>query len=246
MDNQVFAHFLATGHFTIAMYYRLLIPEVLADLLIKRCIYIDVDVLCLSEIGTFFDMDLQGKVVGVVPDFKSEDVGYQDEYLVKLGWEKTSLYWNSGVMLIDIQKWHEFEVGAKFIDFLASYLKSPSKYPDQDILNIILQNQVRFVSDRFNWQHWVTAPDELTKSSHLITFAHFLTADKPWMFLYRHPVYERYFLAEDWGGYLPPKMEERGRLHKLYARYLASINGDKALIKKHYWIYVRKKLKLLK
>lgn len=247
VDNSVFANFPSSWRFTIPMYYRLLMPAVLYDLAIDRCIYIDVDVLCLNDVSSLFSMDLRGNVVAVVADignFWQND--YQEEVLGQFGWKDTSLYFNSGVMLIDIKAWHHHQVEQHFFRVANEYAKNPGKYPDQDILNVILQDKVYFLADKFNWQHWLHVPDSLTHYSHVIVFAHFLGDRKPWLFFGRHPVYEKYFFSSPWGEYLPPDDSQPRRTHRLYAKCLMGVGGDKSLIIKHYLIYLRKRFGLMK
>ncbi|HDZ5087889.1 TPA: glycosyltransferase family 8 protein, partial [Campylobacter jejuni] len=115
-------------------YYRLKLGSYLPKK-IKKCIYLDIDILVLSDIRELFNFDLQGKILGAsfilhpwVEPLKP--LNSKDDFF-----ELKSTYFNSGVLLIDLEKWREEEIEKKCLQFMKKYyIRNP---PDEVILNAI-------------------------------------------------------------------------------------------------------------
>lgn len=127
-----------------SMYYRLMIPYILNSN-ISKVLYMDADIVCTSPIDELIRLDLGSyKIAACVDGYVAENEKY---YLENIGVINPSNYFNSGVMLINVEQWNEFNVLDKFN---ALILKRNYTYPDQDVLNIILQNEVLFLDGKFN------------------------------------------------------------------------------------------------
>ncbi|MEB0233451.1 glycosyltransferase, partial [Undibacterium sp. 10I3] len=61
-------------------------------------------------------------------------------------------YFNSGVMLINVQRWLAAEITQATI---ASILKDGKsfRFPDQDALNVVLDGRVKFIERKWNFLH---------------------------------------------------------------------------------------------
>lgn len=247
IDNSFFKDFPQIGYFGLATYYRLIIPSVVyANTQAHKVLYMDADMICLNPIKSLFEIEMGNNIACVVPDCLLNKAISYSKLISSFGWDNSHQYFNAGMMLIHTQNWHKADIDNKFIDLMQAYAKNPSKCPDQDILNILLQDKVIFVGEKYNWQHWREMPQALTDFSDEIVIAHLLGDKKPWSFAGRHKIYDVYFLNSPWGEYLPPKPEDDATLHRLYADYLLNNNADKSLIKKHRHIYYLKKLGLFK
>lgn len=64
-------------------------------------LYLDSDILVLDDIVHLYDQPLNGKTIGAVID------PGQTKALKRLGIESDAYYFNSGVMVIDIDRWNE-------------------------------------------------------------------------------------------------------------------------------------------
>ena len=91
-------------HWTRAIFYRMMIPEIFKNL--DRILYIDCDTLVLSDLFDFFNTEFTADTdIAMVVDkfsWKSQ--------IVKL---KTKNYFNSGMILFDINKCRESEFSKK-------------------------------------------------------------------------------------------------------------------------------------
>lgn len=118
-------------YFTEAMWYRLLLPELLPD--VARVLYLDVDTLALDDLAPLWATDLGGAYVGAVTNvFQPDHLFHAAELGVRV-----QDYFNSGVLLLDL--------GALRRDGLAPRLRDTALaragrrgWPDQDALNLVL------------------------------------------------------------------------------------------------------------
>ena len=141
-------------HASKSTYYRLLLSELL-DPSIKEILYLDVDTLVLKDIRDLFDnTDLSNHVAAVVldpiianasSDSISKIYGSNDK---KQGFNvKLSTYFNAGMLLINLDKWRQDNIGLKCIDLI----KFGFPLLDQDALNIAIPNPL-IIDGKWNVQ----------------------------------------------------------------------------------------------
>ncbi len=176
-------------------YYRISIPNLLKEN--KRAIYMDCDMITLEDIEALWEADLGEQLLGAV-----EDAGFHD-WLEKMGIEsETDLYFNSGLMVMDLEKWRKEKITEKVLGFIEN---NPGKltFHDQDALNAILHDRWLELDPRWNAQTYMMLQekehptiqgqarwDEATKKPAVI---HFCGHAKPWNADSNHPFKENYF-----------------------------------------------------
>lgn len=185
-------------HFTEAMYIRFLIPIILYQ--VKRIIYLDTDICVLGDLINMYNVDLNGNTIAGIPDQlingkKNEDFkNYLDQ---ALNLRDAHKYINSGVLVIDCDRWRAREATEACISVLMD-LEKPL-HPDQDVINIVFGNDILYLDDMWNYQ-WhqniregknciVDNKFYLLYSS--INIIHYTSGIKPWS----HP---ELLLAEKW------------------------------------------------
>lgn len=124
---------------------RLLLPYFL-DETVKRVLYLDSDTIVNSSISDFYEMPLNDKTVAMVLD--SLGSSYKVKYL---GLKKSDYYYNSGVVLYDLEKWREKEYSEKIIEHV-KLGNSHYASPDQDLINVICKEDILRISPRYNFQ----------------------------------------------------------------------------------------------
>lgn len=84
-------------------------------------------------------------------------------------------YFNAGVLLIDIDWWHEHNV---FDRALALLREDPERYKtlDQDVLNLLYANKVKWLDKKYNLSNNIR--DEYPQDTVLV---HYTTTPKPWL-----------------------------------------------------------------
>lgn len=136
--------------FTIGAFYRLLIPELIpVDIKISRVIYLDADILVNIDLAELWNVKLGDSPLAAVPEMVST-FGFMldNKFIVNSGLVKKEDYFNSGVLLMDLDKINSivnlFDDGVNFLInnpqcdcfdqdvlnnfFSTSYLKLPLKF----------------------------------------------------------------------------------------------------------------------
>ncbi|TGE07946.1 glycosyltransferase family 8 protein [Hymenobacter fodinae] len=120
------------NYLSVAIYYRLFFPFLIEET-IARLLYIDVDTLVVGDLSDLFLIDMQGKPVAAVTD---TDMPVRRD----LGIESVDDYFNSGVLLVDINEWKKQRITEKALQIIKQEPELIKGYPDQDALNIVLKD----------------------------------------------------------------------------------------------------------
>jgi lipopolysaccharide biosynthesis glycosyltransferase len=170
-------------HVTQEMYYRYLLPEILENE--DRTIYSDVDVFCVGDLRSLWELDLKGNILAAVSE------GEAGEFKKKLiGLEGVAPYFNSGVLIMDLEKMRNEGVTSKLMENTVNYAGSIA-WPDQDIINITFRNRILELEPIWN------AFDVLGREmKRRIVIHHFANASqKPWCNIWKNcswPLYLKY------------------------------------------------------
>lgn len=174
------SEFYSRGRFSIEMWYRLLIPEILNNY--EKVIYLDCDLIVLSDISTLYNTYLADNYLAVIRNMVTESF----LRLKQLSIEPKE-YFNSGVLLFNNHQWNNLKLRSKCLDKLKIYPNLDC--PDQDILNIVCANHVYYLDYKWNftWQ-FLWSLDKLTKDDLLLykkaekdfSIIHYTTGIKPW------------------------------------------------------------------
>ncbi|MDR1027772.1 MAG: glycosyltransferase family 8 protein [Rickettsiales bacterium] len=124
---------------SLSIWARFLFPKLVPD--VKKAIYLDSDLIAMGDIKTLWDLDLDGFAMAAGPEIHlvSPNYGGPSEFykrLAALGLSEKHLYFCSGVLVLDCDKWRRKNLGDKVIEIGRQYGKTII-YPDQDALNIL-------------------------------------------------------------------------------------------------------------
>ena len=133
--------------FTIGMYYRFFIPHVLPTE-IERVIYLDGDLIINLDINELWKIDLDDKIMGVVPTYFQK---------INLSPKEDMYEFNSGVLLMDMRALRaEDDNLKKSIKIISEDTKYVGN--DQEILNHCFQKKALHLPIKFNrpvkWNRW--------------------------------------------------------------------------------------------
>ena len=135
----------------IGMFYRLLMSELISQS-IDKIIYLDAgDTLVNLDIKNIWNVELDDHPLAACLDNdRIKDVPMQRN-IVDDGFVKYGNYFNSGVMIINPEKWRA-ESNKIFGDVFTFWLKNAHRYyfPDQDILNYCFANEAIHLPYDFN------------------------------------------------------------------------------------------------
>ncbi len=116
-------------------YVRLIVPGVLSK---SRLLYLDADLLVLTDLSALWDLDMQGRAVGAV-SYTTIRLSNDRRFFETLGYDLDAPYLNAGVLLIDREKWIQSAVAEKMpADRGAVWQGSPNhgpKYPEPRLVS---------------------------------------------------------------------------------------------------------------
>ena len=152
MKKYDFSQFPSIAPFTVNTYSRYFIPDIAPHL--DKAIYLDVDTIVKKDIKILFELDM-----GEYPIAAISETDYFTKHTINMlranampNYKETSAYFNSGVLLLDIQKLIAMDFTKKAAE-LTSQLYSKISFPDQDILNILFEDNYKKLDYRFNFLH---------------------------------------------------------------------------------------------
>ena len=169
-------------YYTQTIFYRLFIAELFPNY--SKAIYLDCDIIILDDLKDFFNINLNNNIVACVVD---KIVAHNDDFKVYvkefLGVDNEH-YFNSGVLLINLDEYRKEQVEDAFYQMVTNY-SFKSVAPDQDFLNYVLKNRHLEISEDYNR---MPIADDYNGKMKIIHFNMFM---KPW--LYDNVIYEDYF-----------------------------------------------------
>ncbi len=125
--------------FPLNIYYRYAFPFFL-PVHIKRLIYLDVDMINCRDLTELWRTDIGVCVIGAVTDpriknFECEWGGIRNYNA--LGLSPNNLYFNSGLLLIDVDRWRDNQITERMLETISKNMEF-AIYPDQYGLNVVL------------------------------------------------------------------------------------------------------------
>ena len=147
VDSAKFSHLYASYQYTAAIYYRLDLPNLMPKS-IAKCLYVDCDILFVDDIVELWDVDLQGQAVAAIEDIglTSSKKGFRAKQ-DSLGLSSTSLYFNSGVVIMDLEQWRRHDYARQAIDLAVN---NDFVSHDQDVLNKLFLDKWQPLDYRWN------------------------------------------------------------------------------------------------
>ena len=171
------------AHYSISMYYRILIPEIFSRF--EKVIYLDCDLLVVDDISNFFFMWIGDYWIAASTNYLNKDMRKYTKWKFNLDYPK---YFNSGVLLINNRKWNEHNVATQCFEYLEKV--KDLVCPDQDALNVICRDKVKYFDGKWNfaWQHIVLDSDVSDEQRYEInkiinnkkSIIHYTSGVKPW------------------------------------------------------------------
>ena len=161
------------GHITQAMYYRYMFARLLPSE-VTRVLYLDADIICKGDLLPLWRTDLQGKVLAAVRDWG------EAKSCVRIGLS-SGLYFNSGVLLIDLRAWERQQLTARLFTWLEQNSEHKVLWGDQDALNAILDGEFVELPKAYNC---IVVNDTSLKSEAGDVLLHYVDYVKPWHVYY--------------------------------------------------------------
>ena len=200
-NYQCFENLFTSGHISKAAYFRLDIANILPEN-VEKVIYIDVDLLVLQDIAELWNFNLNGKPIAAVPDYgimASKRLMKQKNQV--LGLPMDNLYFNSGVVIMDLQQWREQNYAQQVIKLAA---EGNLPHHDQDALNKVFMNKWEalplkwnVIPPVFNLFSKILLRGDLRKNAVLArkekAILHYAGRYKPWEFEIKEGFNDKYY-----------------------------------------------------
>ena len=186
VSNSIFDTFQVVHYISKATYYRFLLSDILPKN-VASGLYLDCDIIITGSLKDIVQADFIHKNNGEYDLLAVSDKGekLEIERFKNTLFLDTSMYFNAGVMFINLKKWREEEVGNKLIRIADEY-KDLLVWSDQDVLNIYFKNKCGKLNETFNQ----FADKVLIEIPRVI---HYSGSSKPWHYLNKHPYKEQYW-----------------------------------------------------
>jgi lipopolysaccharide biosynthesis glycosyltransferase len=194
IDGDVFDNSVKNHHFNRAVYFRLLMAEMLP---FDKVLYLDADVVVNGSLKSFMDINIENSMIAAVvnPGF------YRHK---NLRMSQQSDYFNAGVLLVNLEKWREKNIAKRCIDYIDSN-KANIEFADQDVLNAIVDGDWIKVPLKYNQQalifeknflkaHNCFDEEELIEARENPVVIHYSGSRKPWHVKSSHP-YKKFYWA---------------------------------------------------
>jgi lipopolysaccharide biosynthesis glycosyltransferase len=208
------SHIKTLGWVTQAAYLRLLTPEILPKEF-NKAIYLDSDLLVKANLKELWDQEIGDYALLACTDFGipcvSSNLGIIN--YKELGLAPDTPYFNSGVLVMNLQRWREENISQQVIEYFQKYEKDV-QMGDQEGLNAVLANNWGRLNPKWNvitnilfYDQWDDSPlkeeirpikQELIEKPYILHFAGII---KPWKLEYEHParpLWIKYLQASGW------------------------------------------------
>lgn len=170
-------------YYSLSIYSRLFIPEMFSNY--KKVIYVDSDIVLNSDIANLFNIDIGNNLLGAVADETVQNNEQFIDYIKKIIGVDEEHYFNSGVLVMNLDKFRELDIEHHFYEWLSSDATN-TVAPDQDYLNMFCKGNVTYLEK--GWDKMPLGEKLEDEKLYLIHYNMFM---KPWK--YKDIMYGEYF-----------------------------------------------------
>lgn len=190
--------FPTTKNWSIATYFRFIIGDYFIGKQ-ERILFIDADIMCKGDLSDLLTLPLDTNIAAVVPE---KDHSWWEKRANSLDCPALKHgYFNAGFLLINISAWAQEYVSSRALAMLADKnIASKLSYLDQDLLNMILVDKVKFLDVRFNTQFSLNYELKSHVDNPIVDstiFVHFIGPTKPWHSWANYSSAEPFILAKN-------------------------------------------------
>lgn len=189
----------------------------------EKILYLDADVTIHDDISAVFAVDTAEFPLAAVPSGRvwagrsTADRKTTEDHFRALGMTTPYRFFNSGVLLIDVEKWNREDLGNRAVDFIR---RNPDLcfLPDEHGLNGVLDGRLAELSPIWNMRparHYTENIQEIVRP----VIVHHTGGDKPWRrYGYRkrlfpdrtaYRLYESFLKETPWPGWLDEQWSGR-------------------------------------
>lgn len=222
-------------YITTATMYRLLIPKILAENEegdIKKCIYLDADIVVEGNIDELFNIDVEGYCIAGVRE-RAISCDCDDNLRDQLGLPSLKDYINAGVIVLNLDEIRRQRIDSKMEE---AGLTNDYRYNDQDVINTVCYGRIKLLPIIYNaMTPYLSKKDfkaveqygytNLLEAIRNPVIVHYIGSSKPW--IYRNTV-----MADLWWNYY--KMQDNEIKRKYLDPFIKEVKLPLAVQIKEY------------
>ena len=206
---------------------------------IDKVIYADCDTIFVDSAAELWETDISGYAAGMV------DCAQNASFRTLLGLSAEGIYFNSGLILVNLKYWRENNVERAFLEFIKSQ-GGYVPFPDEGVLNAVFDGKIKLLPLRYNAITQIYAFDykELCRAKGLKRFyspeevasakaapvmvhytSNFYMPVRPWMKDCEHPYAQKYLeykAMTPWAD-APLWDDPRTGIQKLYTKFCHAV-----------------------
>ncbi len=215
-----------------ATYFRFFIGDLLPQS-VKSAIYLDADLIIRGDLAELAEQPFDNCIAIAVPDAYA---GYfHIPRLTKINFPdtvrftKSSLYFNAGLLVIDVEAWRIELIGQEALKVAVAY-KDVLLFHDQDALNIVLAGRWKALHPIWNFHElpqslhpWEVRPYSRQERKCIFlspNVIHFVSREKPWSPICHHfyyaPLFYDIISRTQWDGWLPALLPWHLKLYNFF------------------------------
>jgi lipopolysaccharide biosynthesis glycosyltransferase len=146
---------------------------------ISLILFVDGDTIFTTDFTPLFEIDLGDSILAAVQDEKLHHVklmGSTPPLVIN-----RQGYFNAGLLLINVRRWHETGIKDRAIDFLMKY-PGQLEFLDQDALNAVIRDDWQPLESKWNlsWEETRRRAENVGMGQDQIAMIHFMGSQKPW------------------------------------------------------------------
>lgn len=182
--NKVKDKLYTRDYYSKTTYFRLFIPELYPQY--DKVLYLDSDIVILSDIAELYNIDLEDNLVAAAPDDVIQTIEVFQEYAEKVvGVADYRNYFNAGILVMNLDELRKFNFQEKFLYLLETVKFSVAQ--DQDYLNRLCKGRTKLISN--TWDKMPIGGDSIPREE--LNLIHYNLTFKPWHF--EDILYKEYF-----------------------------------------------------
>jgi lipopolysaccharide biosynthesis glycosyltransferase len=200
-----YSDFYTSGHINIFSYMRIFCSDILPKEM-DKVLYLDSDLVVVGDLEELWQTDLGSNALAAVPE------PWCQVRCASLGIPSEALYFNAGVLLINLKLWRDQNVRERLVECILER-GSDLIFHDQDALNIVLSRSVLYLPVKWNcfaylhrlfWSRYWRQFQSLRRAAPHAAIIHYNSPEKPWIFgctVPRRALYYHYLRKTAWRDY---------------------------------------------
>ncbi len=216
--------------------FKMFVNEFVPDN-VERLLYIDSDTIVSGDLSELFNMDMHSKPIAMAQD------SLVTKHKVEIGMQKNEKYYNTGVILFDVNEWKNQKCSERIIEHTKT-LRAHYPAPDQDLINIVIREEIAELPPEYNMEpaYYMFSTDtyykvfknkafykpeilEAAKGNEKIYHFFRIMGEFPWHSGNMHPfndLFDKYLAISPWKDYQkqPSGISAVFKIEKLMYKYM--------------------------